>query len=105
VPRLLTRALRPRKTYPLYGIHYSLQRIIARASNNPMLTGLLVDSCAIVHYLRAVGYRLGVVEQMGSNFGMMVKHDVPALSHVGTKTLNQPPKPRSTVPRRGVVRG
>ncbi len=87
VPRLLTRFLKPGKVYPLYGFHYTVQRLIALASNNPMLTGLLGDSSAIVHYLRLLGYRLGVVEQTGSNFGLDVKHDVPALSHVGTGTM------------------
>ncbi len=87
VPRLFTRVVEPGKTYPLYGFHYSVQRIIARTSNNPLLTGLFGDSCAIVHYLRALGYRLGVVEQTGSNFGMSVKHEVPALSYIGTGTM------------------
>ena len=86
-PRLLTRALKPGRVYPLYGLHFSLQRIIARASNSPLLTGLLGDSCAIVHYLRLLGYRFGAVEQTGSNFGMDVKHEVPALSHIGTGTM------------------
>jgi non-ribosomal peptide synthetase-like protein len=87
VPRLLSWTLRPGRVYPLYGLHYSLQRIISRASNNPLLTGLFGDSCAIVHYLRALGYRFGVIEQTGSNFGLDVKHELPSLSHVGTGTM------------------
>ncbi len=87
VPRLLTRALAPGKVYPLYGLHYGITRLIARASNNPMLTGLLGDSCAIVHYLRMLGYRFGVIEQTGSNFGLEIRQDIPALSHVGTGTM------------------
>jgi non-ribosomal peptide synthetase-like protein len=87
VPRLLTRALKPGKVYPLYGFHFTVQRLIARTSNNPLMTGLLGDSCAIVHYLRVVGYRFGAVEQTGSNFGLDVKHEIPALSHVGTGTM------------------
>lgn len=87
VPRLLTRALTPRKVYPLYGVHYALQRVISRTSNNAFLTVLFGDSSAIVHYLRALGWRLGVVEQTGSNFGMAIKHEVPALSEVGAGTM------------------
>jgi len=87
VPRLLTGALKPGKVYPVYGFHFSVQRIIARASNNHWLTHVFGDSCAIVHYLRALGYRFGVVEQTGSNFGTDVKQEIPALSHIGTGTM------------------
>ena len=87
LPRLLTRALNPGQVYPLYGLRFSLQRIVARTSNNPLLNGLFGDSCAIVHYLRALGYHFGAVEQTGSNFGMDVKQEVPALSHIGTGTM------------------
>jgi len=87
VPRLLTRMLKPGRVYPLYGIHYTLQRIIALSSNIRSLTALFGDSSAIVYYLRALGYRLGVVEQTGSNFGMDVKQEVPALSDVGPGTI------------------
>ncbi len=87
VPRLLTRALEPGRVYPLYGRHHALQRIIARTSNVGSLTALFGDSIAIVGYLRILGYRLGVVEQTGSNFGMEVKHEVPALCQVGRGTM------------------
>jgi non-ribosomal peptide synthetase-like protein len=73
--------------YPLYGVHYAIQRVISRTSNNPALTALFGDSSAIVHYLRVVGWRLGVVEQTGSNFGTAVKHEVPSLCRVGTGTM------------------
>jgi non-ribosomal peptide synthetase-like protein len=87
VPRLLTRALDPGKFYPLFGIHYTIQRLVARLSNIPALTALFGDSVAITHYLRLLGYRLGQVEQTGSNFGMVVSHEVPALSVVGHGTM------------------
>jgi len=87
VPRLLTCALKPGKVYPLYGVHYTLQRIISRTSNINALTALFGDSSAIVHYLRLLGYRLGIVDQTGSNFGMNVRQEVPALSEVCTGTM------------------
>lgn len=87
IPRLLTRALKPGKVYRLYGLHYMLQRIIAHTSNIRSLTTLFGDSSAIVGYLRIVGYDLGLVEQTGSNFGTEVKHEVPALCHVGSGTM------------------
>jgi non-ribosomal peptide synthetase-like protein len=87
LPRLLTRWLTPGKTYPLYGLHYALQRVAARTSNNPLLTVLFGDSCAIPHYLRLIGWRLQPLEQTGSNFGCSVKHELPRLSQVGTGTM------------------
>jgi non-ribosomal peptide synthetase-like protein len=87
VPRLLSRALTPGRIYPLYGFHYTLQRLVSRLSNIGFLTALFGDSAAIVYYLRGLGYRLAPVEQTGSNFGMAVKHEMPALSAVGTGTI------------------
>lgn len=87
VPRLLTRLLRPGRVYPLYGFHYTVQRLITRLSNVPTFNALFGDSVAITHYLRLLGYRLGRVEQTGSNFGMQVSHEVPALSEVGRGTM------------------
>ncbi|MDQ6806414.1 MAG: amino acid adenylation domain-containing protein [Actinomycetota bacterium] len=87
LPQLLARALRPGKTYPLYGFHFTLQRLVARVSNNRWMTHVFGDSGAIVHYLRALGYRFGMVEQTGSNFGTDVRQEVPTLSHIGTGTM------------------
>ncbi len=87
VPRVLNCALRPDRTYPLYGLHYAAQRTIARMTNRKFFTFLFGDSSAIVHYLRALGYDLSHVEQTGSNFGMAVKHELPYLSSVGTGTM------------------
>jgi non-ribosomal peptide synthetase-like protein len=87
VPRLLTRALEPGRVYPLHGMRYALARGIDAISNNPLLTTLFGDSCAIVHYLRLLGYRFGRIEQTGSNFGLQVRQAVPALSHIGTGTM------------------
>jgi non-ribosomal peptide synthetase-like protein len=87
VVRLAARALKPGRVYPLYGLRYALQRSVARLTNIPLLTALFGDSSAIVYYLTAVGYRLRPVVQTGSNFGMAVKHEIPALSVVGTGTM------------------
>jgi non-ribosomal peptide synthetase-like protein len=87
VPRLLSRALAPGKVYPLYGIHYALQRAISRLSNVGFFNALFGDSSAIVRYLGLIGYRLAPVEQTGSNFGMEVKHEMPTLAAVGTGTM------------------
>jgi non-ribosomal peptide synthetase-like protein len=87
VPRLLTAALQPGKSYPLYGIHYALQRIVSRLTNVRFFNYLLGDSSAVVHYLRALGYRLTPLEQTGSNFGMEIRHEVPMLAAVGTGTM------------------
>ena len=88
VPRLLGRALAPGKVYPLYGIHYALQRAVSRLSNVGFFNALFGDSSAIVRYLGLIGYRLAPVEQEpGSNFGMEVKHEMPTLAAVGTGTM------------------
>ncbi|MBV9817018.1 MAG: amino acid adenylation domain-containing protein [Solirubrobacterales bacterium] len=87
VPRLLTRSLRPGRVYPLYGAHWAILRIVVRTSNIPLLTTLCGDSSLIVSYLRVLGYRLGAVRQTGSNFGLQVKHDVPALCTVSSGTM------------------
>jgi non-ribosomal peptide synthetase-like protein len=87
VPRLLAAALQPGKTYPLYGIHYGIQRAVSRLTNVTFFNFMFGDSSAVVYYLRALGYKLTPVEQTGSNFGMEVKHEVPTLAGVGTGTM------------------
>jgi non-ribosomal peptide synthetase-like protein len=87
VPRLLSRALKTGKVYPLYGFHHGLQRMVSRLSNVQLFVDLFGDSSAIVHYLRAIGYRLAPVQQSGSNFGTEVGHEVPTLCSVGTGTV------------------
>ncbi len=85
--RLLSRLLVPGRVYPLYGFGYAVQRTVARLTNIPLLVALFGDSSAVVGYLRLLGYRLRPVLQTGSNFGMAVKHEVPALTAVGTGTM------------------
>ena len=87
IPRLLAAALQPAKAYPLYGVHYGLQRAVSRLTNVAFFNFLFGDSSAVVYYLRALGYKLAPVEQTGSNFGMEVKHEVPTLATVGTGTM------------------
>jgi non-ribosomal peptide synthetase-like protein len=87
VPRALNLALRPDRVYRLYGLRYSAQRTIARMTNNRFLMMVFGDSSYIVHYLRGLGYDLGRVEQTGSNFGVLQKHESPFLVSVGSGTM------------------
>ncbi|MFE0511714.1 Pls/PosA family non-ribosomal peptide synthetase [Streptomyces sp. NPDC058964] len=87
VPRVLNLAVKPGTTYPLYGFHYGIQRVIALMTNRKFFTTLFGDSSAVVHYLRYLGYDLSGVQQTGSNFGTEVQHDNPYLSSVGTGTM------------------
>ncbi|MET4135564.1 Pls/PosA family non-ribosomal peptide synthetase [Pseudarthrobacter sp. PvP090] len=87
VPRLLNLFLTPDKVYPLYGVHYSLQRMMAGISNAGIYKNLFGDSSYIVHYLKALGYDLGKVVQTGSNFGPAVGQESPFLSTVGSGTM------------------
>lgn len=87
VPRLLNRVIEPDKVYPLYGLHYSAHRAIARLTNIKFFKWLCGDSSYIVHYLRGLGYDLSHVEQTGSNFGTEVQHETPYLSSVGSGTM------------------
>ncbi|GGN79292.1 hypothetical protein GCM10011579_063560 [Streptomyces albiflavescens] len=87
VPRLLNRAIKPGKVYPLYGFHYGVHRAVALMTNRKSLNTLFGDSSGIVHYLRYLGYDLSRFEQTGSNFGTELKHENPYLSAVGTGTM------------------
>ncbi|MGO4803786.1 Pls/PosA family non-ribosomal peptide synthetase [Arthrobacter sp. 2MCAF15] len=87
VPRLLNRFLKPDKVYPLYGVHFTIQRMVSRMSNVRLYKDVFGDSSYIVHYLRALGYKLGKVQQTGSNFGPTLAHESPYLSSVGTGTM------------------
>jgi non-ribosomal peptide synthetase-like protein len=87
VPRLLTLLLRPGKTYPLFGFHFTVQHLVSRWSNLAPFNLLFGDSVLITRYLKLIGWRLGRVEQTGSNFGTTFHHEVPALSYIGTGTM------------------
>lgn len=87
VPRLLAKAVKPDRVYPLYGFHHGVHRTITLLTNWRFLKRLFGDSSAIVHYLRCLGYDLSRVEQTGSNFGTEMKHETPYLSRVGRGTM------------------
>ncbi|MGY1625201.1 Pls/PosA family non-ribosomal peptide synthetase [Geodermatophilus sp. SYSU D00965] len=87
VPRVLGRFVTPGRVYPLYGVHYSLQRTVTRMTSAKYLLKLTGNSFAVVHLLRSLGYDLGRYVQTGSNFGEGVKHDNPYLTSVGAETI------------------
>jgi non-ribosomal peptide synthetase-like protein len=87
LPRLLTPLVRPGKTYRLYGFHYLVAQAITRLSNSRFFMMMFGDSSAAVGYARSLGYKLGVVEQTGSNFGTEISHDSALLTTVGTGTM------------------
>ncbi|HEX2809573.1 MAG TPA: Pls/PosA family non-ribosomal peptide synthetase, partial [Kineosporiaceae bacterium] len=87
VPRVLQLLITPDRTYPLYGLHYMLHRTITRMTNAKFYLELTGDSSYVVHYLRALGYRLPEVEQTGSNFGAALQHETPYLVTIGRGTM------------------
>ena len=87
VPRVLNVFLKPDVVYPLYGWHFSIHRLIFRLSNVRTYKDIFGDSSYIVHYLKALGWDLGKVQQTGSNFGPTLGHESPFLSSVGTGTM------------------
>ncbi|GAB2764728.1 Pls/PosA family non-ribosomal peptide synthetase [Streptomyces bullii] len=87
LPRLMNLLVRPGRPYPLYGLHYSVHRAVARTSNIKLFTWLFGDSSYIVHYLRAIGYDISRVEQTGSNFGTELQHESPFVTSVGRGTM------------------
>jgi non-ribosomal peptide synthetase-like protein len=79
--------LKTGKVYPLYGLHYWMQRVVFTTSNSQFYNLIFGDSSFIVGYLRAVGWDLGKVEQTGSNFGTNQRHDNPFLCRIGSGTM------------------
>ncbi|HEY0690773.1 MAG TPA: Pls/PosA family non-ribosomal peptide synthetase, partial [Kribbella sp.] len=86
VPRLLHLLIIRGKVYPLYGFHHVVQGVITSMTNVQFFMDLFGDSSAVVHYLRALGYKLGRIIQSGSNFGAELRHDSPYLTTIGTGT-------------------
>jgi non-ribosomal peptide synthetase-like protein len=87
LPRLCSLFLRPGRTYPLYGFHHWLQTLVELTSNSRILNLLSGDSSAIVHYIRAIGWKLNKILQTGSNFGTNQQHENPLLCEIGSKTM------------------
>ena len=87
IPRLFSLVLKPNRTYSLYGFHYWLQAMTERISNVRLLNILFGDSSAVIHYIRAIGWKLNKFEQTGSNFGTNQQHENPLLCDIGSKTM------------------
>lgn len=87
VSRLAGRIVVPGRVYPLYGFHHTVHRLTTVLTNRRSLNRLFGDSSAVVSYLRWIGYDLSHVEQTGSNFGTVVKHESPLMSQVGRGTM------------------
>ena len=87
LPRLLNIFITEGVSYPLYGLHYYLYKVISRTSNSYFFNLLFGDSSYILFYLNAVGFRASKAQQSGSNFGQSQKHDVPFLCSTGAGTM------------------
>jgi non-ribosomal peptide synthetase-like protein len=87
VPRLLNKAIKPGKIYPLYGFHHWAHRAIARTTNVRFFVNLFGDSSYIVPYFKWIGFKLNPVVQTGCNFGMDVRTENPFLTSVGSGTV------------------
>ena len=87
VPRLVRPFLVPGRVYSLYGIHHLAQTLVSSVSNSRILNLLFGDSSAVVHYIRAIGWKLGKVEQTGSNMGTNQIHDNPLFCEIGAGTM------------------
>lgn len=87
VPRVLNRFLKPDVVYPLYGVQFAIQRLLARFTRAKLYKDVFGDSSYIVNFLSWLGYDLGEVEQTGSNFGPEVHQESPFLCSVGTGTM------------------
>jgi len=87
VPRILRRLIVPGRAYPLYGLRHWVHRTIRTLTNIGFYLELFGDSSYVVHYLRALGYRMPDFEQTGSNFGADLEHETPFLVEIGRGTM------------------
>jgi non-ribosomal peptide synthetase-like protein len=87
IPRALKGLVKPDTVYPVYGLRYSVYRMIGGLSRMRFFPLLFGDSSYIVHFLRWAGYRLTPLVQTGSNFGSEVATTFPFLTSVGTGTM------------------
>ncbi|MGH3418157.1 MAG: Pls/PosA family non-ribosomal peptide synthetase [Streptosporangiaceae bacterium] len=87
LPRLLSLFIKPSAVYPLFGFHDRIHRMIVRMTSTRFYIHLFGDSSFIVHYLRWLGYDQGEVVQTGSNFGLVVTHQTPYMSIIGSGTM------------------
>jgi non-ribosomal peptide synthetase-like protein len=87
IPRLLNLFMREGRTYPLYGFHFLVYQAISSRSNSYFFNLVFGDSSYIIYYLRAIGFKISLKDQTGSNFGVSQKHDTPFLCEIGEGTL------------------
>lgn len=87
IPRMAQLFLEEGKTYPLFGFHYAMQRLVFTFSNARIYNLLFGDTSYIVHYMRYVGWNLNKVDQTGSNFGTNQRHDNPFMCDIGSGTM------------------
>jgi non-ribosomal peptide synthetase-like protein len=87
VPRLANLFLKEGKVYPLYGFHHGMQQIVEIVSNSRFFNLMFGDSVYIEPYLRWVGWKLGLGDQTGSNFGSEQGQDNPFLCSIGANTV------------------
>ncbi len=87
LPRLANAFLVEGRVYPLYGFHHGMQQIVEVFSNSRFFNLMFGDSVFIEPYLRFVGWKLGLGDQTGSNFGSEQGQDNPFLCSVGANTV------------------
>ena len=87
LPRLLSVFVRPGAVHPLYGVRWIAAQTITRLGNSEFYMTMFGDSSVVVHYLRAIGYRMPRLEQTGSNFGTELKQDAALLTTIGSGTM------------------
>ena len=87
IPRLANLFLEEGKVYPLFGFHHGMQQTVEVVSNSKFFNLMFGDSVYIEPYLRWVGWKLGLGDQTGSNFGSEQGQDNPFLCSVGAHTV------------------
>src|SRR5271166_1741158 len=87
LPRLANAFLVEGRVYPLYSFHHGMQQLVETFSNSRFFNLMFGDSIFIEPYLRWVGWKLGLGDRTGSNFGSEQGHDNPFLCSVGANTV------------------
>ncbi len=87
LPRIANMFLVEGRVYPLYGFHHGMHEIVELFGNSSFFNLLFGDSVFIEPYLRFVGWKLGLGDQTGSNFGSEQGQDNPFLCSVGANTV------------------
>ena len=68
-------------------ISFSLSGDFKQKAISYFLNLLFGDSSYIIYYLRAIGFKISLKDQTGSNLGVSQKHDTPFLCEIGKGTL------------------